>query len=272
MRGCEPSEHNNTSDLTPSCYYPKQGAASRPLVSALTGIARRRPVLLLEEVLLPLLCQDGAGVGSAQCEVVTRLVKQGALPPERLDALLLGLCQDRQAAGPALPPGCSCEWTDLTLPVLTAILLVTAPYLPPLGDATVLALLERLEGAVAVRFCLDTTIPSCLQQLAKSNPIAHSQYTTTTGGRPPGGLAQTGGAGERARGEALAAAPALPPAGPTDHRPLRGRAAARGGDGLDDGLWRPTAPAAGGRLVGHGADCRGADKGAGGRRPGRVNV
>jgi len=128
-------------------------------------------VLLLEEVLLPLLCQDGAGVGSAQCEVVTRLVKQGALPPERLDALLLGLCQDRQAGGPALPPGCSCEWTDLTLPVLTAILLVTAPYLPPLGDATVLALLERLEGAVAVRFCLDTTIPSCLQQLAKSNPI-----------------------------------------------------------------------------------------------------
>lgn len=39
------------------------------------------------------------------------------------------------------------EWTELTLPVLTSILLCT----PPLGQDTVLALLERADCAVAVR-------------------------------------------------------------------------------------------------------------------------
>lgn len=62
---------------------------------------------------------------------------------EHLDALLLGLCLER----PHPSPHSTCEWTDLTLPVLIAILLLA----PPLQDATVLALLERIEGAVAVR-------------------------------------------------------------------------------------------------------------------------
>lgn len=50
------------------------------------------------------------------------------------------------AAATALPPMQAAEWTDLTLPVLTSVLLRA----PPLGHGTVLALLERADGAVAV--------------------------------------------------------------------------------------------------------------------------
>lgn len=66
---------------------------------------------------------------------------------EHLDSLLLGLCTLPTPSTPSTPPTPTAEWTDLTLPVLTAVLLLA----PPLGPGTVLALLERVDGAVAVR-------------------------------------------------------------------------------------------------------------------------
>lgn len=67
---------------------------------------------------------------------------------EHLDALLLGLCQ---TPSPSSDTG-ECTWTDLTLPVLTAVLLSTSSSsTSSLGDGTVLALLERVEETVAVR-------------------------------------------------------------------------------------------------------------------------
>ena len=118
-------------------------------------------------VLVPLLCQRGEKVGSVQCEAVTRIIKQGALGGEKggerenhgqrhththtqqhLGLLLQGLCgvrllEEGEGGGGGVRV---CEWTDLTLPVLTAIL----TQRPPLSDEIVLCLLERMLSAVEV--------------------------------------------------------------------------------------------------------------------------
>ena len=93
------------------------------------------------------------------------MIKQGALQgegEEHLGALLRGLCGVQlllaeEGAGEGGGGGGGgrgrrrkrrrvCEWTDLTLPMLTAIL----AQRPKLSDETVLCLLERMQGALEV--------------------------------------------------------------------------------------------------------------------------
>lgn len=51
--------------------------ASRLLVTAVSGIGKARPGAVIDGFVLPLLCEgDVTGVGSAQCELCTRLIKQ----------------------------------------------------------------------------------------------------------------------------------------------------------------------------------------------------
>ncbi len=152
---------------------------------------------MLTHVLLPLLCQPADAVGSVQYEVVTRLVKQGALggggkgEDEHLGALLRGLCgvqllrmlpEDDKGGGRHM-----CEWTDLTLPVLTAIL----AQRPTLSDETVLCLLERMQGALEVskRARELGTLPTSslvhVFSLTPTHPPTHPHPSTVQGG---GGL------------------------------------------------------------------------------------
>lgn len=51
--------------------------ASRLLVTAVSGIGKARPGVVVDGLILPLLCEgDPSMVGSAQCELCTRLIKQ----------------------------------------------------------------------------------------------------------------------------------------------------------------------------------------------------
>lgn len=51
--------------------------ASRLLVTAVSGIGKARPGVVIDGLILPLLCEgDPSTVGSAQCELCTRLIKQ----------------------------------------------------------------------------------------------------------------------------------------------------------------------------------------------------
>lgn len=52
--------------------------ASRLLVTAVSGIGKARPGAVIDRFILPLLCEgdDATDVGSAQCELCTRLIKQ----------------------------------------------------------------------------------------------------------------------------------------------------------------------------------------------------
>ena len=51
--------------------------ASRLLVTAVSGIGKARPGVVIDGLVLPLLCEgDPSAVGSAQCELCTRLIKQ----------------------------------------------------------------------------------------------------------------------------------------------------------------------------------------------------
>lgn len=51
--------------------------ASRLLVSTVSGVGKTRPEVLIEGLIRPLLCEgDQSEVGSAQCELCTRLIKQ----------------------------------------------------------------------------------------------------------------------------------------------------------------------------------------------------
>lgn len=58
-----------------------QGPASRLMAEGLEALGRRRPRLLVDHVLLPLLLVEG--VAWAHQELCVRLVKKGALPPVR---------------------------------------------------------------------------------------------------------------------------------------------------------------------------------------------
>ena len=92
--------------------------------------------LLFAPILLPLLCGPAASVGSAHCELATRLVKNG-LPGPACEALLAGLCASPAPSGgapggPAPGPGLgaaggggaggSCAWSDLTIPLITILI------------------------------------------------------------------------------------------------------------------------------------------------------
>lgn len=65
------------------------GPASRLLVTAVSGIGKARPGAAIDGLILPLLCDiDPQDLGSAQCELCTRLIKQ--VSPWRLP--ILGFC------------------------------------------------------------------------------------------------------------------------------------------------------------------------------------
>eukprot|EP00638_Chattonella_subsalsa_P001850 CAMPEP_0117733304 /NCGR_PEP_ID=MMETSP0947-20121206/1_1 /TAXON_ID=44440 /ORGANISM="Chattonella subsalsa, Strain CCMP2191" /LENGTH=492 /DNA_ID=CAMNT_0005547871 /DNA_START=141 /DNA_END=1619 /DNA_ORIENTATION=+ len=104
--------------------------ASRVLVGVLTELCKSRPELIIEGLVRPLLGQDAEVVGSAQCELCTRLVK-GPLQASSLSSLLEALCQ----------PG-GCPLNDITAPLLTSLLGRRAP----LEDSAVAALVGHVEA------------------------------------------------------------------------------------------------------------------------------
>ncbi|CAN0206897.1 unnamed protein product, partial [Ectocarpus fasciculatus] len=147
--------------------------ASRLLVTAVSGIGKARPGVVIDGLVLPLLCEGdpASPVGSAQCELCTRLIKQ-ILPKDTLEAVLVGLCgpaedESAQTAGGWIggPNGGSggngsstaaagrrhdaagsssrCVWTELTVPVMTTALNLK----PALSDRAIAALVRGVEAA-----------------------------------------------------------------------------------------------------------------------------
>ncbi|CAM9879912.1 unnamed protein product, partial [Choristocarpus tenellus] len=139
--------------------------ASRVLVTAVSGVAKARPGAVIEGLVLPLLCEgDPALLGSAQCELCLRLIKQ-VLPKYTLDSVLYGLCslpsggggtgstsgvynwaaEEGMTGGGELRGGQErlCVWTELTVPVVMALLNLK----PSLSDKTVAQLVRRIEVA-----------------------------------------------------------------------------------------------------------------------------
>ena len=64
--------------------------ASRLLVTGMTALAQQRPEAVVHAVILPALCGTSANLGSAQCELCLRLLRQ-ALPHHVLPGLLMCL-------------------------------------------------------------------------------------------------------------------------------------------------------------------------------------
>ncbi|CAM9300299.1 unnamed protein product, partial [Hapterophycus canaliculatus] len=164
--------------------------ASRLLVTAVSGIGKARPGVVIDGLVLPLLCEgDPSTVGSAQCELCTRLIKQ-VLPKHALEAVLVGLCDsaldesNRASAGAwgevprgggrggdrdkpgkekeaaSSSPSC-CVWTELTTPVITAALNLK----PALSDKAIAALVRGVEAAAE---------QSKLQKSLKFTTLIHS--------------------------------------------------------------------------------------------------
>jgi len=133
-----------TEDLSHTCctvfiqavFLPKgkmlTSPASRLLVAALTDLCTSRPDSVAEGLIRPLLGQkDAEAIGSAQCELCTRLIK-GHLPLPVLGNLMKDLCQ---------PEGCYLN--DLTAQVLTAVL-QRKPQLTPSAAASLISKLESV--------------------------------------------------------------------------------------------------------------------------------
>ncbi|CAM9735632.1 unnamed protein product [Ectocarpus sp. 4 AP-2014] len=167
--------------------------ASRLLVTAVSGIGKARPGVVIDGLVLPLLCggDPASAVGSAQCELCTRLIKQ-ILPKDTLEAVLVGLCgpaedESAQAAGGwnGGPSGGSggngtnaaagrrhdvagssshCVWTELTVPVMTTALNLK----PALSDRAIAALVRAVEAAAE---------RAALQKSLKFTTLIHSLAT-----------------------------------------------------------------------------------------------
>ncbi|CAN0517734.1 unnamed protein product, partial [Ectocarpus sp. 8 AP-2014] len=169
--------------------------ASRLLVTAVSGIGKARPGVVIDGLVLPLLCRGdpASAVGSAQCELCTRLIKQ-ILPKDTLEAVLVGLCgpaedESAQAAGGWIggPSGGSggngtnaaagrrhdaagsssssrCLWTELTVPVMTTALNLK----PALSDRAIAALVRGVEAAAE---------RAALQKSLKFTTLIHSLVT-----------------------------------------------------------------------------------------------
>ncbi|CAM9153516.1 unnamed protein product [Chrysoparadoxa australica] len=90
------------------------GPASRSFIAALTAASKHRPEAVVSGIITPLMCMEGNGVGSAQCELCSRLIKQ-ALPSSVLQQVVTSLSS-------TLQPGLQCTWSDISLPVLISLL------------------------------------------------------------------------------------------------------------------------------------------------------
>ena len=91
-----------------------------------------------------MLCADECIVGSAQCELAIRVAR--TIPLDRQEELLLGLSVLASSAGGG------CDWTDLTLPVVTTVL--TARF--SLGAQTAAALITKIEHAAESQRVLES--------------------------------------------------------------------------------------------------------------------
>ncbi|CAM9356386.1 unnamed protein product [Laminaria digitata] len=134
--------------------------ASRLLVTTVSAVGKTRPEVVIDGLIRPLLCEgDQSEVGSAQCELCTRLIKQ-VLPKHTLEAVLVALCGVRMDGGaptggwgggpggggggsnPGQVAG-SCVWTELTMPVVTAAVNLK----PPLSEKAIGVTVRRVEAA-----------------------------------------------------------------------------------------------------------------------------
>lgn len=135
--------------------------ASRLFIAAITHIAFHRPLTIVSDLLLPLLCRPSDEVGSAHCELTIQLLKLRSLSPPAIDLLVMELSahprherldsdeydtvrnnciqeRDQQKDSNYVDIGSIehfvmhhinvkkkmyCMWTDLTLPVITTALL-----------------------------------------------------------------------------------------------------------------------------------------------------
>ena len=82
-------------------------------------------------------------MGSAQCELAIRVARTSL---DRQEELLLGLSVLASSAGGG------CDWTDLTLPVVTTVL--TARF--SLGAQTAAALITKIEHAAESQRVLES--------------------------------------------------------------------------------------------------------------------
>jgi Fanconi Anaemia group E protein FANCE len=131
--------------------------ASRVLVTGITSVAKQRPEAVVDGLLLPLLCTDSSSssssnssdiaVGSAHCELCLRLLRQ-VLPKHLLQGILVALCTQSSSSSNS-SDSCNseatsvCEWTDFTVPVVTALLNMQLQ----LSDEAVSAVAGRIEAA-----------------------------------------------------------------------------------------------------------------------------
>ena len=118
--------------------------APRVLMNAIVQVVKTRPEVIVDTLLLPMLCADECLVGSAQCELAIRVAR--TIPLERQEELLLGLSVLASSAGGG------CDWTDLTLPVVTTVL--TAKF--SLGTQTAAALITKIEHAAESQRVLES--------------------------------------------------------------------------------------------------------------------
>jgi Fanconi Anaemia group E protein FANCE len=127
--------------------------ASRVLVTGITNVAKQRPEAVVDGLVLPLLCTNSSSndvaVGSAQCELCLRLLRQ-VLPKHLLQGILVALCTQNSSINSSDSSNSSsnseagvCEWTDFTVPVVTALLNMQLQ----LSDETVSAVAGRIEAA-----------------------------------------------------------------------------------------------------------------------------
>jgi Fanconi Anaemia group E protein FANCE len=133
--------------------------ASRVLVTGITSVAKQRPEAVVDGLILPLLCTSSSSsssgssdvaVGSAQCELCLRLLRQ-VLPKHLLQGILIALCTQSSSSSSSDSSSTEaasgvCEWTDFTVPVVTALLNMQLQ----LSDEAVSAVAGRIEAASEV--------------------------------------------------------------------------------------------------------------------------
>jgi hypothetical protein len=123
-------------------------------------------------------------VSSAHCELVTRIVKSGALPPPALDGLLRSVADTS-----------NCVWSDLTVPVIAAALSALAdstakssgvrdrgPQGPvsDLSHGTAAALVQRLDAVVRASVPLRASLK--VANLVHALATRHSAVVVTPTG------------------------------------------------------------------------------------------
>jgi hypothetical protein len=142
--------YSNCLAFVQNALFPKVAAlkspASRLCIQAILGVAKQHPQALIDGMILPVLCQPNvAQVGSVQCEVAVRVIKEGLVGQNNLLlAIFQGLtCPDENANPDSAAPN-GCILTDNTLAVMQQLL----DQKLNLDETTTGAFIERMETAV----------------------------------------------------------------------------------------------------------------------------